>query len=200
MHAPTTHWQTIKRNLRYLKGSSYQCLHFASSNFHLIAFSDANWAGDPDARRSTSGICVFFDQNLISWLSKMQPTLSKSSTESKYRSLAVASAELAWITRLLLNLGITTQPTPALFCNNKSAIYLASNPIFHARTKHIEVDYQYVHERMLNKDLLIHYASFDNQLEDNFTKALCSPSFLHSDPSFSCKPWPLAWGGVLADC
>lgn len=66
MHAPTTHWQTIKCNLRYLKGSSYQCLHFASSNFHLSAFSDANWAGDPDARRSTSGVCVFFGQNLIS--------------------------------------------------------------------------------------------------------------------------------------
>uniref|UniRef100_A0A2N9GMU5 Reverse transcriptase Ty1/copia-type domain-containing protein n=1 Tax=Fagus sylvatica TaxID=28930 RepID=A0A2N9GMU5_FAGSY len=107
----------------------------------LTAFTDADWAGDPSDRRSTSGVIVFLGHNPITWLAKKQHTVSRSSTEAEYRSLATGAAELAWLRQVLCDLKLFLPSAPLIWCDNTNALALASNPIFHGRTKHIEVDY-----------------------------------------------------------
>jgi hypothetical protein len=145
MSAPTTvHLAVAKRILRYLQGTLNHGIAFTPGPLHLSAYTDANWAADPDDRRSTSGCLVYIGSNPITWLAKKQPTISRSSTESEYRALAIASAELCWIRTLLKDLGIFLSHTPILWYDNVSALAIASNPVFHAQTKHIEVDFHFV--------------------------------------------------------
>jgi histone deacetylase 1/2 len=117
----------------------------------VSAFSGADWAGCPDDRRSTGGFAVFLGSNLISWTARKQATLSRSSTEAEYKSLANATAEVIWIQTLLRELGVPQSRATVLWCDNLGATYLSANPIFHARTKHIEVDYHFVRERVAQK-------------------------------------------------
>uniref|UniRef100_A0A2N9FT89 Reverse transcriptase Ty1/copia-type domain-containing protein n=1 Tax=Fagus sylvatica TaxID=28930 RepID=A0A2N9FT89_FAGSY len=147
----------------------------APTTIHLGA---AKRAGDPDDRRSTSGNLVYLGSNPTTWSAKKQPTVSRSSTESKYRAFAIALAELCWIRTLLKDLGIYLSHPPLLWCDNVSALAIASNPVYHPRTKHKEVDFQFVQERVLHKDMLIKFVSID-QLADIFTKSLPTQRFLH---------------------
>uniref|UniRef100_A0A2N9E3A6 Integrase catalytic domain-containing protein n=1 Tax=Fagus sylvatica TaxID=28930 RepID=A0A2N9E3A6_FAGSY len=179
MSAPTTvHLAAAKRILRYIRGTLFHGVAFTPGPLHLSAFTDADWAGDPDDRRSTSGFLVYLGSNPITWSAKKQPTVSRSSTESEYRALAIASAELCWIRTLLKDLGIFISQTPILWCDNVSALAIASNPVFHARTKHIEVDFHFVRERVLRKDLIVKFVSTTDQLADIFTKSLPTHRFL----------------------
>uniref|UniRef100_A0A2N9J149 Reverse transcriptase Ty1/copia-type domain-containing protein n=1 Tax=Fagus sylvatica TaxID=28930 RepID=A0A2N9J149_FAGSY len=131
-----------------------------------------------DDRRFTSSFLIYLGSNAITWSAKKQPTVSRSSTESKYRALAFASAELCWIRTLLKDLGIFISDTPILWCDNVLALAIASNPVFHARTKHIEVDFHFVRERVLRKDLIVKFVSTVDQLADIFTKSLPTNRFL----------------------
>uniref|UniRef100_A0A2N9HNG4 Reverse transcriptase Ty1/copia-type domain-containing protein n=1 Tax=Fagus sylvatica TaxID=28930 RepID=A0A2N9HNG4_FAGSY len=177
--APTTiHLTAAKRILRYICGTLFHGVAFTPGPLHLSAFTDADWAGDPDDRRSTSGFLVYLGSNPITWSTKKQPTVSRSSTESEYRALAIASAELCWIRTLLKDLGVFLSQTPVLWCDNVSALAIASNPVFHARTKHIEVDFHFVRERVLRKDLVVKFVSTIDQLADIFTKSLPTQRFL----------------------
>jgi hypothetical protein len=179
MAAPTTiHLAATKRILRYLRGTLFHGIAFTPGPLTLSAYTDADWAGDPDDRRSTSGYLVYLSSNPITWSAKKQPTVSKSSTESEYRALAIASAELCWIRTLLKDLGIFFSQPPLLWCDNVSALAIASNPVFHARTKHIEVDFHFVRERVLCKDLIVKFVSTIDQLADIFTKSLPTQRFL----------------------
>jgi histone deacetylase 1/2 len=138
----------------------------------VSAFSDADWVGCPDDRRSTRGFVVFLGPNLISWCAKKQATVSRLSTEAEYKSLANATAEVMWIQKLFDELGIQHPCVARLWCDNIGATYLSANTVFHARTKHIEIDFYFVRERVAQKLLDIRWIHTDDQLADGFTKPI----------------------------
>jgi hypothetical protein len=179
MHRPTSlHLQAVKRTLRYLKSTiSYGLLIRRSPSRHLQAFSDADWAGCPDDRKSTGGFCIFLGPNLISWSSHKQRTVARSSTESEYRTLAITTAELIWLQSLMCDLRISLPTPPTLWCDNIGATYLTANPAFHARTKHIEIDFHFVRDRVASKTLFVRFISTKDNLADIFTKPTASYHF-----------------------
>lgn len=127
--------KAAQRILQYLKGTVGQGLIFRfDSLLCLSAYADADWASCVDTRRSVSGVCIFIDTSLISWKSKKQPTVSRSSAE--YRAMVLAAADLSWFEFLLRDLHVHIDSTPLLYCDNRSAL----NPVFHERTKHIDID------------------------------------------------------------
>ncbi|KAM2365790.1 hypothetical protein ACFX1X_004563 [Malus domestica] len=147
MHQPReSHLQTVKRILRYLKGTLELGLWFSktATPLSINAFSDADWVGCHLDRRSTGGFCIFLGNSLLSWSAKKQPTVARSSIEAEYRSLTNSAAELTWICKLLIDVGLQLPSPPKLWCDNISALHLAKNPVFHARTKHVELDYHYI--------------------------------------------------------
>jgi histone deacetylase 1/2 len=155
MHAPTySHWAAVKRILRYLKGTTSYGFHITwGSSFSLHGFTDADWAGSIDDHKSTGGYLVFFGQTPISWKSGKQRTVARSSTEAEYKALADGTAEVIWLQYLLIDLQVPSVSAPTIWCDNLGATYLSANPIFHARTKHVEVDYHFVRDRVAKKEI-----------------------------------------------
>nr|BDI54594.1 NBS-containing resistance-like protein [Triticum aestivum] len=131
MHDPrAAHLQLVKRKLQYLQGTSHYGLQLYKSTDHdPVAYSDADWEGCPDTRKSTSGFCVFLGNNLISWSSKRQPIVSRSSAEAEYRAVANCVAESTWLRQLLMELHSTPTRATNVYCDNICATYLSSNPV-----------------------------------------------------------------------
>ena len=146
MHDPRTHpMSALKRIIRYIHDTLDFGLHlYPFSVSKLVSYTDADWAGCPDTRRSTSGYCVYLGDNLISWSAKCQPTLSRSSAEAEYRGVANVVSESCWIRNLLLEIHCPITTATLVYCDNVSAVYLSSNPVQHQRTKHIEMDIHFV--------------------------------------------------------
>ncbi|RVW59269.1 Retrovirus-related Pol polyprotein from transposon RE2 [Vitis vinifera] len=163
----------VRRILRYVKGIIDIGLHFTSNTtLDLCAFSDANWARCPTTRRSITGYCTFLGGNLISWCAKKHHTVSRWSTEAEYRAMENTTAELTWMSFILQDLHISLASTPTLYCDNTSALHMIINPVFHARSKHIELDYHFVRERVALGLLVTQHISTEKQVADLFTKPM----------------------------
>ncbi len=167
------HLTALHRIIRYLRSTSDLGLpYYKSALPQLQAYSDADYGGCPDTRRSTTGYCSFLGSSLLSWKSKKQPTVSKSSTEAEYRAMSAVCSEIVWLRRLLADFGMTPSiPTP-LFCDNESAVKIASNPVFHERTKHIEIDCHFVREKFEQGLITLPHVSTKDQIADILTKSL----------------------------
>ena len=140
-----SHWDAAIRILRYVKGTPGQgVLYENRGHTQIVGYSDADWAGSPIDRRSTSGYCVFIRGNLISWKTKKQDVVAKSSAEAKYRAMALAPCELIWLKHLLQELRFGKDEQMKLICDNQDALHISSNPVFHERTKHIKVDCHFI--------------------------------------------------------
>ena len=177
-HPTTSHLEAAKRVSRYVQGTLHFGIHLAPGPLTFSAFFEVNWAGDPIDRKSTTGILVFLGSSPISWSSKKQSTVSRSSTEAEYRALASTVAELAWLRTIFKELKLFLPHAPILWCDNNSTITLASNPVIHSRTKHIEVDYHHVRGCVLQSTLGVKFISGHDNFANIFTKPLPGPHFL----------------------
>ncbi|PKU66893.1 Retrovirus-related Pol polyprotein from transposon TNT 1-94 [Dendrobium catenatum] len=178
MHSPTEQdFNTLKRLLRYIKGTHSFDLPITRGNLLLTTFSDSDWASDPQDRKSISGFCRFLGNTLVSWCVKKQPTIAKSSTEAEYRSLAAASSDIIWLRRLIADFEVFPNSPTTLLCDNTSALALSNNPVFHARIKHIEIDYHFIRERILSKEIDVQHINSTDQPADILTKPLSLARF-----------------------
>ncbi|KAK9050856.1 hypothetical protein SSX86_030173 [Deinandra increscens subsp. villosa] len=143
-----------------------------NSPLRLHAFTDADWGGDKTTYRSTTGYIIYLGANPISWSSKRQTTLARSSTEAEFRAVAATTVELQWLMSLLSELGYTSQHTPVIFCDNLSATIYSANPIFHSRMKHLALDFQFVREKVHAGTIRVTHIASDDQLADALTKPL----------------------------
>ncbi|RDX80280.1 hypothetical protein CR513_39188, partial [Mucuna pruriens] len=177
----TTHLLAIHHLLKYLKQSPGQGIFFPSnSSLNMIAYADADWASCID----TQGFSIFLGNALISWKSKKQITVSKSSAETEYRSLSLAASEVIWLQRLLSHFEVPIACS-MLFCDNQSAIQLASNPSYHRdRSKHIAIDYHFIRELVASHKIKLVHVKSQHQLPNVFTKVLPLPQFT----TLICKP------------
>ena len=120
----------------------------ADTKPQLTGFCDADWAACPDTRRSVTGFILKFGDSLISWKSKKQNIVSRSSAEAEYRSLATLTAEIVWVNNLFHELEVKLTGPATIFCDSKAAIQIAANPVFHEQTKHIEIDCHFIREKV----------------------------------------------------
>ena len=171
-----SHWDAVVRILRYIKSSPGRGLIYQSrGHTDIIAYTDADWAGCPSDRRSTSGYCVLIGGNLISWKSKKQSVVARSSAEAEYRAMALATCELIWLKQLLSELSFCTIGSMSLICDNQAALHIASNPVFHERTKHIEIDCHFIRDKIISGEITTSFVSSNNHLADMLTKSLWGP-------------------------
>lgn len=179
MHAPTNnHQQLVKRILRYLKGSVTRGIFMRNNgHFKLEGYSDSDWAGNTIDRKSTTGFCTFVGGNLVTWKSKKQTVVARSSAEAEYRAMASTACELIWLKTLLKDLGVECTKPITLHCDNQAAMHIVANPVFHERTKHIEIDCHFIRDQVQSKVLTTAYVRSGDQLADIFTKVLPTAQF-----------------------
>ncbi|KAL0358383.1 UNVERIFIED_CONTAM: Retrovirus-related Pol polyprotein from transposon RE1 [Sesamum angustifolium] len=174
----TTHWDAALHILRYLRGSSSLGLFFSSrSSLQLSAFSDAAWASCLDSRRSITGFCIFLGSSIISWKTKKQAIVSRSSAEAEYRSMASTVSELLWISYLLRDFQLSIQQPIPFWCDNKAALHITANPVFHEGTKHLDIDCHLVRDQFKAGFISPTHIAGPHQPADLFTKVVPLPTF-----------------------
>lgn len=179
MHSPSEiHMQAIHRVLKYLKGTPGLGLLFKKNTHRGVElFTDADWAGSAEDRRSTSGYCTFVWGNLVTWRSKKQSVVARSSAEAELRSLALGICEGLWLKMFLEELGMKTDGPITNYCDNRAAISISHNPVHHDRVKHVEVDRHFIKEKVDEGILKIQYVHTTEQTADILTKPLFRPLF-----------------------
>ena len=162
--------------LRYLKTMKTLALSFSSEqrDAQLVGFSDSDWGGDRDDRKSTSGYVFTIGGTAISWKSKKQAVVALSSTEAEYIGTSEATREAIWLQHLLLEITESNHPTylQLLFVDNQGAIKPGENPRFHERTKHIDIKYHFDQQAYENGPITVQYISTSNMTADIMTKTL----------------------------
>ncbi|XP_057972819.1 uncharacterized mitochondrial protein AtMg00810-like [Malania oleifera] len=166
------HYAALLRILRYAKGTLFHELHFSSHSFlTLQVYSDVDWARDPFDHRSTTGFLFLLGDSLISWRSKKQTVVARSSTKAKYRALGDTTSELLWLHWLLQDMGVPQPSGTPLYCDNHSVVQITHNDVFHEHTKHIEIDFHFVHHHFQEGTLRFLSIPSADQLADIFAKA-----------------------------
>jgi hypothetical protein len=179
MHSPSEeHMNAVYRILRYLKNAPGKGLLFSKNGVtNIEGYTDSDWAGDQTTRRSTSGYFTFVEGNLVTWRSKKQKVVARSSAEAEFRGMAHGMCELLWIKSVLKDLGIKYQEPMSLYCDNKAAIEIAQNPVQHDRTKHVEVDRHFIKENLEQKIVQFPFVKSESQLADVLSKAVSAKVF-----------------------
>jgi len=180
MSAPTTvHWQAAKGVLRYLAGTpDFGITYGKKGDLELYGYCDADYAGDIDTRRSTTGYVFTLNGGAISWQSKRQPTVAASTTEAEYMAAAAAVKEGLWLRKLLSDLTINIHPINIL-ADNQSAIKILRNPISSLRSKHIDVIHHFARERVMRNEVVFTYTPTNQMIADGLTKALGGDKFAY---------------------
>ncbi|GJW78326.1 ribonuclease H-like domain-containing protein [Tanacetum coccineum] len=193
MHNPReSHFAALKRILHYVQGTLEFGLHlYASATTSLVGYTDADWAGFPSTRGSTSSYYVFLGDNLLSWSAKQQHTISRSSAEAECQGVANVVVETAWICNLLHELHSPLLTATLVYCDNVSAVYMSANPVQHQRTKHIEIAIHFVRDMVKAGHVRVLQVPSRFQYADIFTKGLPSALFEDFRSSLSVRP-PLA--------
>ncbi|KAH9703475.1 retrovirus-related pol polyprotein from transposon RE1 [Citrus sinensis] len=201
LSSPTLeHWEACKRLLRYLKGSIQFGLYFYQfGTLQMNCFSDSDWACDNDDRKSVAGYAVYIGSNLVSWCSKKQLVVSRSSTEAEYRALAQATSEAVWIQALLDELKIKLAATPIMWCDNQGAIALAYNPVYHAKTKHVELDIHFIREKVAAKKIVVQFVPSEDQTADILTKPLTFDQFHYLRSKLNVHPGKFSSRGDVTE-
>jgi hypothetical protein len=172
-----SHLTVMKRILRYLRGTPDYELLRRSRSTDLVVYTDADWAGCLDTRRSTSDYAVFLGANLVSWSAKRQTVVSRSSAEAEYHAVANGVADTTWLRQLLLELKSPLSRYTLVYCDNISVVYLSNNPVQHQRTKHVEIDLHFVREKVAIGQVRVLHVPTTSQFADVFTKGLPSSVF-----------------------
>jgi hypothetical protein len=176
MEAPRSdHLAAVKRLLRYVAGTQGHGLYYTrheDGEPKLVGYTDADLAGDVDTRKSTSGIIFFLSGNPITWQASKQKVVALSSWESEYVTAAAATCQAIWLTRLLADMIGEKCGAPELKVDNQSAIALCKNPVFHDRSKHIDVRYHFIRDCVEEGSIVVGYTATAEQLADLLTKAV----------------------------
>ena len=167
-----SHLNAVKRIIKYVKGTENLGVYYSrNSNENLVGYCDADWAGCADHRKITSGGCFFLGNNLISWLSKKQNSVSLSPAEEEYIAMRSCCSQLIWMKQMSADYGMRSGPL-LVYCDNKSAIDLSKNQVQHSRTKHIDIRHHFIRELVEDNKVVIDHVVTDSQLADIFTKSL----------------------------
>lgn len=166
------HWAAIKRILRYLKGTLDMKLCLGGKDISLKGYCDADWGGDLETRRSTTGYVFFIGKGAISWNSKRQPTVALSTTEAEYMATTQAAKEAIWLRQLMTDIGCVQEKTMTIMSDNQGSIALAKNPKHHSRTKHIDVQHHFIREKVDMEEIELRYCPTEDMVADVLTKAL----------------------------
>lgn len=171
------HWTAAKAVMRYLAGTSnYGIIFGRGGTSEMTGYCDADYGGDIDTRRSTTGYTFIFHGGVVSWSSRLQPTVAVSTTEAEYMAAAAAVKEALWLRKLLLDLGINVG-TLKINCDNQGAIKLLKHPIASVRSKHIDIIYHFARERVARKEVKFDYIDTERMIADCMTKALPEGKF-----------------------
>ncbi|CAJ2662733.1 unnamed protein product [Trifolium pratense] len=181
MHSPfEEHLEAVYKILRYLKATPGKGLFFRKTNERNVSiFTDADWAGSITDRRSTSGYCAYVWGNLVTWRSKKQGVVARSSAEAEFRAMAQGICEGLWIHRVLEELKMKIELPLKLYSDSKAAISIAHNPVQHDRTKHIEIDRHFIKEKLDAGIICLPFVTSSQQTADILTKSLARPTFEH---------------------
>lgn len=159
MHNPSqTHFGAAKRVLRYIQGTlDYGISYEKNVDAKLIGFCDSDWAGSVDDMKSTSGYTFSLGSGVFSWASKKQQTVAQSSAEAEYVSASLATSQAIWLSRILEDVGEKQEEATPIFCDNKSAIAMTKNPVYHSRTKHIAIKHHFIREAVEDDEIQLKY-------------------------------------------
>ncbi|XP_030479071.1 uncharacterized mitochondrial protein AtMg00810-like [Cannabis sativa] len=184
------HLEVVRRILRYVKDTiNYGLFYKKGDEVKIVGYCDADYAGDHDTRKSTTGYVFKLGSGVVSWCSKRQPTVSLSTTEAGYRAAAMAAQESTWLIQLMKDLHQSINFAVPLYCDNQYDIHLAENLVFHARTKHVEVHYHFLREKVLQEELEVRQVKSKDQVADLFTKELSTARFRKLRDQLIMKSW-----------